>query len=209
MGIRPAIRITPGGSASRKPGEPVKTSSSTTVTRCHVTNREFYIKRCLHERRELSPVAYFVRSDKSRREWRFAPEFQTRGIAVVSHLAHGERWGWYGLLENALITEGLPSYVSLLAFPGSGTPAFQGGLSAGKRTVNFLRNQLARTGLGPASWTRRPYRKSPDKELEALASVLRHTASTHTGFLSDDAMLENILVQLRRQLELLQKTFPD
>ncbi|MGD0060670.1 MAG: polysaccharide pyruvyl transferase family protein [Verrucomicrobiia bacterium] len=88
-------------------------------------------------------------------------------------------------------------------------PAFQGSLRARKRAVNFLRNQLARTGLGPASWTRRPYRKSSDKELDALASVLRHTASTHRGFLSDDAVFESILVQLRRQLELLQKTFPD
>ncbi len=109
-------------------GEPVKTSSATTVTRRHVANREFYIKRYRHEQRGLAPVAYFVRSDKSRREWKLAPEFQTRGIAVVPHLAHGERWGWYGLLESVLITEGLPGYVNLLAFPGSGTPAFQSAL---------------------------------------------------------------------------------
>ncbi len=108
-----------------EPGEPVKTSSATTVTRHRAANREFYIKRYLHERRGLSPVAYFIRSDKSRREWRFAPAFQSRGIAVVPHLAHGERWGWYGLLESALITEGLPGYVSLLAYPKSETPAFQ------------------------------------------------------------------------------------
>ena len=110
------------------PGEPVKTSSATTVTRRHVANREFYIKRYLHERRGLAPVAYFVRSDKSRREWRFAPAFQSRGIAVVPHLAHGERWGWYGLLESVLITEGLPGYVPLLKCPASRTPEFQSAL---------------------------------------------------------------------------------
>ena len=112
----------------REPGEAVKTSSATTVTRRRVANREFYIKRYLHERRGLAPVAYFVRPDKSRREWRFAPEFQTRGIPVVPHLAHGERWGWYGLLESVLITEGLPGYVSLLTFSGSKTPPFQSAL---------------------------------------------------------------------------------
>jgi lipopolysaccharide kinase (Kdo/WaaP) family protein len=110
------------------PGEPVKTSSATTVTRRRVADREFYIKRYLHQRRGLAPVAYFIKSDKGGREWTFAPEFQTRGIAVVPHLAHGERWGWYGLLESALITEGLPGYVPLLMCPESRTPAFQSAL---------------------------------------------------------------------------------
>ena len=96
-------------------GETVKTSSATIVTRRHVGNREFYVKRYLHERRGLAPLSYFVRASKSRREWDQAPQFQARGVAVVPHLAHGERWGWYGLLESVLITEGLPGYVSLLS----------------------------------------------------------------------------------------------
>ena len=112
----------------QEPGEPVKTSSATTVTRRRVANREFYIKRYLHERRGLAPVAYFIRSDKSRREWKFAPAFQARGVAVVPHLAHGERWGWYGLLESVLITEGLPGYAPLLTCPESKTPGFQSSL---------------------------------------------------------------------------------
>ncbi|MGD1017784.1 MAG: lipopolysaccharide kinase InaA family protein [Verrucomicrobiia bacterium] len=120
----------------QEPGEPVKISSATTVTRRRVANREFYIKRYLHERRGLAPLAYFVRSDKSRREWRFAPVFQSRGIAVVPHLAHGERWGWYGLLESALITEGLPGYTSLRASPESGTPAFQSALGTFLRQMH-------------------------------------------------------------------------
>jgi tRNA A-37 threonylcarbamoyl transferase component Bud32 len=109
----------------QEPGEPVKTSSATTVTRRRVANREFYIKRYRHERRGLAPLAYFIKSDKSSREWRFAPEFQARGVAVVPHLAHGERWGWYGLLESVLITEGLPGYVPLLICPKSNSPEFQ------------------------------------------------------------------------------------
>lgn len=112
----------------QEPGEPVKTSSATTVTRCRVAHREFYIKRYQHERRGVAPVAYFIRSDKARREWRFAPEFQKRGIAVVPHLAHGERWGWYGLLESVLITEGLPGYAQLLMCPEPKTPEFQSAL---------------------------------------------------------------------------------
>lgn len=112
----------------QEPGEPVKTTSVTTVTRCRVAHREFYIKRYLHERRGVAPLAYFIRSDKSRREWTLAPQFQARGVAVVPHLAHGERWGWYGLLESVLITEGLPGYVPLLRLLESKSAAFQSAL---------------------------------------------------------------------------------
>jgi len=120
----------------QQPGENVKTSSATIVTRHRVASREFYIKRYLHERRGLSPVAYFIRADKSRREWRFAPEFQARGIAVVPHLARGERWGWYGLLESVLITEGLPGYVPLQTSPESQTPAVQSALGRFMRQMH-------------------------------------------------------------------------
>lgn len=109
-------------------GESVKTSSATIVTRHRVANREFYVKRYLHERRGLAPLAYFVRDSKSRREWRQAPQFQARGVAVVPHLAHGERWGWYGLRESVLITEGLSGYVSLLTTRDGTNPEFQSAL---------------------------------------------------------------------------------
>ena len=88
-------------------------------------------------------------------------------------------------------------------------PAFQGRLRTGKRATNFLRNQLGRTGLGLPSWARRPYRKSSDKEVDVFASDLVHIASKHAGFLSQDVVFKNIMLQLKRQLELLQKTFPN
>jgi tRNA A-37 threonylcarbamoyl transferase component Bud32 len=109
----------------QEPGESVKTSSATIVTRHRAANREFYVKRYFHERRGLAPLSYFVRASKSRREWNQAPQFQARGIAVVPHLAHGERWGWRGLLESVLITEGLPGYVSLLTVRDATNPEFQ------------------------------------------------------------------------------------
>ena len=87
-------------------------------------------------------------------------------------------------------------------------PAFQGYLPIRKRAANFLRSQLGRTGLGPPTWTRRPYRNSSDKEMEVFTSRLGHLASQHTGFLSKDPVWKNILLQLKRQLEILQKTFP-
>ena len=59
--------------ALRQAGESVKISSATIVTRCRVANREFYVKRYLHERRGLAPLSYFVRASKSRREWEQAP----------------------------------------------------------------------------------------------------------------------------------------
>ncbi|MGA2139785.1 MAG: lipopolysaccharide kinase InaA family protein [Verrucomicrobiia bacterium] len=112
----------------QQPGESVKTSSATIVTRHGVANREFYVKRYLHERRGLAPLSYFVRASKSRREWNQAPQFQARGIAVVPHLAHGERWGWYGLLESVLITEGLVGYASLLTIRDATNSEFQSAL---------------------------------------------------------------------------------
>ena len=121
-------------------GEPVKTSSVTIVTRHRVANREFYVKRYLHERRGLAPLAYFIRDSKSRREWKQAPQFQARGVAVAPHLAHGERWGWYGLRESVLITEGLPGYVSLLAARDATNPEFQSALG------RFLR-QMHEAGI--------------------------------------------------------------
>jgi len=112
----------------QQPGESVKVSSATIVARHRVANREFYVKRYLHERRGLAPLSYFVRASKSRREWSQAPQFQARGIAVVPHLAHGERWGWYGLLESVLITEGLVGYVSLLTIRDATNSEFQSAL---------------------------------------------------------------------------------
>ena len=112
----------------QQPGESVQVSSATIVARHRVANREFYVKRYLHERRGLAPLSYFVRASKSRREWNQAPQFQARGVAIVPHLAHGERWGWYGLLESVLITEGLVGYVSLLTIRDATNPVFQSAL---------------------------------------------------------------------------------
>jgi tRNA A-37 threonylcarbamoyl transferase component Bud32 len=109
----------------QQPGENVKISSATIVARCCLAGRTFYVKRYVHEKRGLAPLAYFIRSDKSRREWTFAAQIQARGIAVVPHLAHGERWGWYGLVESVLITEGPSGYVPLLQSPESQTPELQ------------------------------------------------------------------------------------
>lgn len=96
-------------------GEPVKISSATTVMRHRLAGREFYLKRYFHERRGLAPVAYFIRADKCLREWTHAPLLQQRGVAVVPHLAHGERWSGRGLMESALVSEGPAGYESLTA----------------------------------------------------------------------------------------------
>jgi tRNA A-37 threonylcarbamoyl transferase component Bud32 len=93
-----------------QPGESVKTSAVTVVTRHRVANREFYVKRYLHEERGLASFSYFLRAAKSQREWKWSAEMSKRGVAVVPHLAHGERWSWRGLLQSTLITEGLPGY---------------------------------------------------------------------------------------------------
>lgn len=117
-------------------GEPVKISSATTVTRHRLAGRAFYVKQYLHNRRGLAPFAYFIRSAKSQREWKLAPQFQARGVAVVPHLAHGERWGWYGLLESALITEGLPGYGMLVEIADANATEIQSALGAFLRQMH-------------------------------------------------------------------------
>ena len=120
----------------RQPGEPIKTSSATTVTRHRLAGREFYVKRYLHERRGLAPLAYFVRASKSRREWKWAARMRQRGVAVVPHLAHGERWSWRGLLGSTLITEGLPGYVVLRSLGTLSSPELQFALGRFLRRVH-------------------------------------------------------------------------
>jgi len=72
-------------------GEPVKTSSATTVTRRHVpiansTSSATGTSSAVGTR----GVFCAIRQEPERME--ACPGIQTRGIAVVPHLAHGERW---------------------------------------------------------------------------------------------------------------------
>lgn len=85
--------------------ETVKKTEITWVTRHRVGDRVFYVKRYRHGATRFRPVKYFFKSPRSRYEWRLAPELKKKGVPVVPHLAHGERWAWRGLIESAVITE--------------------------------------------------------------------------------------------------------
>ena len=80
-------------------------------------------------------------------------------------------------------------------------PVFHGPLGFGKRTTNFVRNHVARVGLGPASWVRRPYRRSSPAETERFAKALAELAKTGRCCLSGDQTLEQVLVRLTAQVE--------
>jgi tRNA A-37 threonylcarbamoyl transferase component Bud32 len=105
-------------------GETVKQTDLTRVSRHQVAGRTFYVKRYRFETRALAPVVYAIRCPKSRREWRYAARLQQRGVAVVPHCAHGERWGWRGLMESVVITEGLDGFVPMKGRHDLGSPAF-------------------------------------------------------------------------------------
>ena len=107
------------------PGETVKRATMTLVTRHRLAGRVFYVKRYLHGARPFSRLQYFVWAPKSRREWKYAPRLRHRGVPVVPHLAHGECWGWCGLLESTLITEGLPGYELLSTIGDPDAPELQ------------------------------------------------------------------------------------
>ena len=106
-------------------GETVKQTDLTRVGRHRAAGRVFYVKRYRFETRVLAPTVYTIRCPKSRREWRHAAWLQQRGVAVVPHLAHGERWGWRGLLESVVITEGLDGFVPMKGRLDLEGPAFE------------------------------------------------------------------------------------
>ena len=106
-------------------GETVKQTDLTRVSRHRMGDRIFYIKRHRYETRAMSPTVHAVRSPKSRREWRYAAQLKQRGVAVVPHLAHGERWGWRGLLESVLVTEAPTGYQPLTTVAQPTTPDLQ------------------------------------------------------------------------------------
>lgn len=88
------------------PGRTVKESPVKLVTRHDLDGRTFYVKRYRHAAAGLRPLKFLFKPAQSRREWRLAQELTRRGVPIVTHLAHGERWSWRGLAESVLITEG-------------------------------------------------------------------------------------------------------
>lgn len=90
----------------QSPGQTVKESPVKLVTRHEVEGRVFYVKRYRHAAAGLRPLKFLFKPAQSRREWRLAQELVRRGVPIVRHLAHGERWTWGGLAESVLITEG-------------------------------------------------------------------------------------------------------
>ena len=112
-------------SVLESPGESVKRSGITTVTRHHVARRQFYVKTQTHGQRWWWPPKYFFKSPRGRHEWRLGRRLEELTIPVVPHLAYGERWTWRGLLETTLITEGLAGYLPLRGDGELSRPAFQ------------------------------------------------------------------------------------
>ncbi|HVM59370.1 MAG TPA: lipopolysaccharide kinase InaA family protein [Verrucomicrobiae bacterium] len=100
-------------SVLESPGEAVKNSGITSVTRHHLGDRQFYVKTQSHGQRWWWPLKYFFKAPRGRDEWRLAGRLERFGIPVVPHLAYGERWGRSGLRETTLITEGLAGYLPL------------------------------------------------------------------------------------------------
>ncbi len=88
------------------PGEIVKRSHLSSVTRHSLGGKTYYRKIYFHNATLAGSLKYFFKSPASRIEWQLAPQLQESGIRVVPHLAHGELWNWRGLQESILITEG-------------------------------------------------------------------------------------------------------
>ena len=80
-------------------------------------------------------------------------------------------------------------------------PVFHGPIPFPKRTTNFLRNRVATAGLGPAAWTRRPYRQNSPVDNERFGQALVNLAKTGQSLLSSDRTLHHILASLTTQVD--------
>ena len=137
-------------SVLESPGETVKNSGITSVTRHHVSGRQFYVKTQSHNRRWWWPPKYFFKPPRGRHEWRLADRLEHFGIPVVPHLAYGERWGRSGLLETTLITEGIAGDLPLPKAADLSDPAFQqrlGELVRQMHNAGALHEDLNRSNL--------------------------------------------------------------
>jgi tRNA A-37 threonylcarbamoyl transferase component Bud32 len=86
----------------------VKESPVKLVVRSEIDGLSCYIKRYRHDRHVFRPLKFFWKSSQARHEWDLARQLAERGIPIVRHLAHGQRWSWRGLKESILITEAFP-----------------------------------------------------------------------------------------------------
>jgi len=90
----------------KSPGQMVKESSVKRVTVHQVGEKIFYIKRYLHHAVPLRSWKFFFKPTQARQEWDVAQQLEARKIAIVRHVALGERRTWSGVQESILITEG-------------------------------------------------------------------------------------------------------
>jgi tRNA A-37 threonylcarbamoyl transferase component Bud32 len=100
------------------PAETIKSMAVRCVTRHRVEGRVFYVKRYLHGNTLFDPTKSIFKKPASRREWSLAPQLVARGVAIVPHCAHGQKWSWRGWSETVLITEGLEGFADLRTFQG-------------------------------------------------------------------------------------------
>jgi tRNA A-37 threonylcarbamoyl transferase component Bud32 len=89
-----------------EPGRVIKEAPAKRVSAHEIDGRVIYVKRYRHEAMGLRPAKFFFKPSPARKEWTLAQQLDALGVPVVRHLAHGERWGWRGLRESVLITEG-------------------------------------------------------------------------------------------------------
>lgn len=87
-------------------GEEVKASPVKKVTRHQIAGHTYYRKTYRHEAAGLRPFKFYFKASQARQEWRVAYELSQRDLPAVVHLAHGERWEVFGLMESILVTKG-------------------------------------------------------------------------------------------------------
>lgn len=131
-------------SALNTTGEVVKQSPAKLVARHTTAAGSYFIKQYRHDAFALRPLKFFFKASQARREWRLAAELERRGIAVVPHVALGERWSARGLLDSFLVTE---------AFDG--VPVNEAANLDPSLVVNFVRKlvdaRVRHTDLHPAN----------------------------------------------------------
>jgi tRNA A-37 threonylcarbamoyl transferase component Bud32 len=105
-------------------GTVIRNNPTKLITRRQVDGTTYYVKHYINESVAGRSLKYFFKASAARREWELAKKIRELEVPIVEHLAYGERWGWNGLRESILITEGFDG-PTLVETPVQQTPEMQ------------------------------------------------------------------------------------
>lgn len=106
----------------------IKETPAKLVTLHSTSSGQYYVKRYRNQGLGWRALKFVFKESHARREWRLAHAIGQRGVAVVRHVAVGERRSrWGGVEESVLISESFPG-LPICEYNDIGAAVVQAGL---------------------------------------------------------------------------------